>query len=623
MPERGEERGTFEQISLSLLLIRALDQRWTGMLVLTAPERERTVLEFQRGLICRALVDDNHARLGEVLVGAGVLTESELETALGEEGVLGATLMASGLIDEKTLQRALVLQLLKRMVRTFSLPAAASWTFSTDQTAFAGMPDGLRIDTLRVLWAGLSAHGEMGQWMAATVKRIGESPFQIRHDVNLRRFGFTGDARRVVRAVRDERTNVPDLLTRQLAPEDVVRQIVYLLAITRYLDFAPVGGDSLPPSGTSSSDEPSLTDEVSISDDTTTDEQSGAVSEPPTSSDEVPTATPQPRRVARIKLRRVAVRPAAPDPPGSGEPRGASTPQSPAVPPAAKSSSDTIALSSSLRSSAQAGVDTLPDSSAKEHLRAEINSRLARLERETPLSLLNVTPAQLRGKPDAQITDILWAAYERCSRRWHPDNCPGELSDLREGMAKIYDAMTDAFMSLTEPSRRGETLQRLLQTMPRGSDFPPTVRSDTGFSEAGEEIEHPPSGERVVDAGLAATELHARALVALSEQRYAEALGLCRDACDVAPGNPDFLASSVWIRASMPQPDTKLLLLDLDALLRDFPDHVQGRYYRGILRRRLGSDNAARRDFERVIELQPGHAGAEAQLAALKRASQV
>jgi hypothetical protein len=644
VPERAEERGSFEQISLSLLLIRALDQRWSGTLTLTAPGREKTTLEFQRGLACRALVDDNHVRLGELLVGAGVLTEPELGTALEKDEVLGAALMAGGLIDEKMLQRALVLQLLKRMVRAFSLPPQATWWFAADHEAFADMPDGLRIDTLRVLWAGLSSHGEMGGWLNATIKRIGESPFQVRSDVNLRRFGFTGDARRVVRAVRDERATIPELVSRALAPEDVVRQIVYLLAITRYLDFAPVGGDSLPPSGTTSSDEPSMTDESSISDETTTDDPS-VVSEPPTSSDEPPTAAPQPRRVARIKLRRVAVRPAAPDPPGSGEPRGAISPRgadetltpmastSPASPPLPLSRpSDTV-----ISERKDTGIDTLPDSSAKEHLRAEINSRLARLERETPLSLLNVTPAHLRGKSEAQVTDILWAAYERCSRRWHPDNCPGELSDLREGMAKIYDSMTDAFMSLTEPSRRTENIAKLLQT--RNSDFPPTIRSDTGLAPPGAppeappdaadaptdpaDLEQPRSGERVVDLSLAATELHARALVALSEQRLAEALSLCRDACDVAPGNPDFLASSVWIRASMPQPDTKLLLLDLDALLRDHPDHVQGRYYRGVLRRRLGSDNSARRDFERVLELQPGHAGAEVQLAALRRASQI
>ena len=70
-----------------------------------------------------------------------------------------------------------------------------------------------------------------------------------------------------------------------------------------------------------------------------------------------------------------------------------------------------------------------------------------------------IVPANVKGKSDDELTDVFWDAYEKCSRKWHPDNCPSDMSELREGMAKIYDAMTDAFMSVTESEDRHELIE--------------------------------------------------------------------------------------------------------------------------------------------------------------------
>jgi tetratricopeptide (TPR) repeat protein len=254
------------------------------------------------------------------------------------------------------------------------------------------------------------------------------------------------------------------------------------------------------------------------------------------------------------------------------------------------------------------------------------------------------------------------------------------VADLAGVMETIHDAMTQAFVQLTESPERHALLADFVRG--RATSEPPTMRSesetlatdsspsvpepvasksaaalDAHFpTKSGERLSSPQdadvsaealrsppgalthdekinnnanmnalppsSGARPVDTTqLSAVELHAKALIALSEQRFDEARGYCRSACDLAPDNPDFLASSVWIRASSPRPDTKVLLLDLDGVLREHPDHVQARYYRGVLRRRLGSDSAAARDFDRVLELLPGHAGAASQLAELAKSA--
>ena len=601
-----DERGTLEQISFALLLIRALDRRWTGTLVLGADGEGQHVIEMDRGLVCRVLVPDEHARLGALMVHAGVLKEAELERALARPEILiGRAIVEAGLIDDRTLERALVLQLLRRLERLFGLPTATPWSFGTELTAFEGMPPAVRIDTLRALWAGMSAHGEMGPWLDASLERIGKSAFTVRRDVNLRRFGFTGDARKLVRVIRDERVSLDVLVERGIAPEEVCRKIVYLLAVTRYLDFSvDEANDSKPPvRGSDSVDEmPSISDEPTTED---------TASEPPESS-ETPTSSGRkiraPRRVARIALRRVAVARggAAPDPPGSGE-----------------------------HSASGRGYRT--KSSARFNLLNEIQSRLVRLEEESPFQLLALDPHSIVGKDEDAITEILWEAYEKVARRWHPDECPEELAELREGMAKIHEAASDAFTLLSDPATRelfiadfvsesepepaalepAETtpapkpnLEALEQTLVSNSDAP------------ADDDEEPVSGERAVEmVMMSASDLHAKAMMALSEQKVSEALRLVKSACKAEPNNPDFLASSAWIRAAQTKPSLNVLIMDLDDLLERHPGHVSAIYYRGVLRRRIGDDEGARKDFEAALAIRPDHEGAKAELADLKKAS--
>ena len=605
-----DERGTLEQISFALLLIRALDRRWTGTLVLGADGESRHVLEMDRGLVCRVLVPDDHARLGALMVDAGVLREAELDKALARpETLIGRAIVEEGLIDDKTLERALVLQLLRRLERLFGWSTATPWAFGTELTAFEGMPPSVRIDTLRALWAGLSAHGEMGPWLDASLDRIGKSAFIVRRDVNLRRFGFTGDARKLVRVIRDERLNLDDLVARGIAPEEVCRQIVYLLAVTRYLDFSSeAANDSKPPLRSAASD--SVDELASISDEPTTED---TVSEPPDSSD-TPTSSGRkirvPRRVARIALRRVAVARggAAPDPPGSGDP-----------------------------SSSARGYRS--KSSARFNLLSEIQSRLVRLEQESPFQLLALDPQKIVGRDEEAITEILWDAYEKVARRWHPDECPEELAELREGMAKIHDAASDAFALLSDPATRELFLSDYVPTEapPRPSSQPAPAKPqlaaleetlasegtapEDGSSDEADDEREPVSGERAVElVMMSPSDLHARALMALSEQKVAEALRLVKSACKAEPNNPDFLASSAWIRAAQTKPSLNVLIMDLDDLLERHPGHVSAIYYRGVLRRRVGDDDGARKDFEAALAIRPDHDGAKAELAEIKKA---
>lgn len=636
------ESGSFEQISFALLLIRALDKRWTGTLALFTKDDQKHLLQLDRGLVCRVLVPDEYARLGEIVVEAGVVMANELETALQEGGLLGQALADAKLIDDKTLQRALVLQILKRLTRYFEISADATWRFEPKVEVFADLPTGVRIDTLRVLWAGLSQHDEMGGWQEHTLKRIGESPFMVRADVNLRRFGFTGDARRLVRVVRDERCNLKELVQRELVPDGVLKTIIYLLAITRHLDFSPAGSSSTLAGAQleDSMSDSSMFDESTSSEGSVPPSPRQSESSITDSSDEnkTPDSPQKQRRVAKIKLRRVArVRAAAPDLPGTGEHRSPSSSQS------RDPDSGDAALDS-----------TVPAVNAREQLLTEVKSRLARLEFESPFERLGLEPSDVKEQSEDDITELAWDALDRLSKRWHPDVCQDETMEIQEGMGKIHSALVESFETIIDPERRQKALDDL-QMPAAGVEkleatlVPETMRSTqsapkratikkeaskknaskkTSTKKDGAEEAPPPSGERAAevkkkpnDDVAKKSSLHERALVAFAEEKLTEALRLARLACQEEPDNPDYAATAAWVRANMTAPPLARLISNLDKVLRDHQEHVTARYYRGILRGRADDEDGAREDLERVLELDPMHDGAASQLEQVGKAS--
>ena len=619
--ETVEERGNFEQISLALLLIRALDRRWSGTLVVEPPSGHEHVMELKHGLVCRVLVPDGYARLGEIAVEHGIVVPPELDELLDDDGLLGHALTEHGIFDEETLLRALVLQILRRLERVFGLPLDTRWTYGPELTAFEGMPEGVRVDTLRALWAGLSVHGEMGPWLDKSIERIADSPFRVKKGVDLRRFGFTGDARALVRVIRDERSTVGELVARGIAPDEICQRIVYLLAITRYLDFSAEVVASTPPPPPSAS----AVDELpSISEETLSEDLPSSSEPQPDGSRSASTAPP--RRVARIKLRRVAFKStvAAPDPPGSGD---LTTPSSSRE---GLPSSGRPPSSDSLSDSMSDSMDE--DLTEGDRLRVELQSRLARLDGESPFALLGVDLQQLAECSDDEATDFLWECYERTSRKWHPDNCPAEESDLRDGMTRIHDAMSDAFAELCDSEVRAALLAAIEPPAP--TQAPRTMRSSVE-PERPKDDEDPPSPKdprRVTmpsfdatpkrkpssaNPGDSAVEAHSKALIALSEQRIDQAVELCRSACRAEPQNPDFQASLLWIRSHEEDANLEAIGKALASLARHHPDHVTASFYRGVVARRGGELELAREAFDRVLDLDPEHVGARMQLAEL------
>jgi hypothetical protein len=426
MPSSGAE-GRFEQVSFAMLLVRALDERWSGTLRLRPPDpRLEHHLEIERGLVMRAVPADRHALLGELLIEAGVVMETEVELALEQEGPLGRTLLDEGLIDEPLLRRALLYQLLVRLVRLFELPAETRWSFDEERSSFARLPSGApRIDSLRVLWAGVGAHGETSQRIERLVGRIEGARLALREGVRRDRFGLSGEAEAVAERLQKRPCTLAELCAGVRSSAQMCHRLVYVLALTRHLEITAGSESSLlgAASGSARFEEPTFDEDLPLSE----PQPDVADSTSPASPDDPPSSRrdgARGRALGRIQLRRIAVRRSTP-----GEPPAAEAPVQPAD-------------------------DCVPPAGDAETRRAEIRRRAAELERETPFSLLEIEPRALEGRSEEAITELLWEAYEARSRKWHPESVPDELAAAREHLALIHSAMTEAFVLLADPRTR-------------------------------------------------------------------------------------------------------------------------------------------------------------------------
>ncbi len=481
--------GAFSETPFSHVLVRLFDARATGGLTITPPGEEAQLVALDRGLPTRVVVADGYGRLGELLAERGVVMGAEVSLALDAPGLVGEGLVRPAAITAETLERGLVLQLFVRLERIFSLPPATEWAFATDASSFDHLPAGVRVDVPRVLWRGISRHGEREEVMEAVFDRLGYGPLALRPEGRIERFGFDAAATALVERIAVEGPPLPLLLA---ATEDErTRRIVYVLALSRFLEARE-------PMATSGDTEAALEDPYLDAD----YRMSIPAGAPPPAVDILPPAssTNAATQVTTAPLDRAPL-----------EPRPLSEC---AAPTSARSSSPSQRVEPApSRADVAAGDEAAPPARSSAKQLGRVN--LARVPR---------------------------------SRAWQDRATPLEARD-------------DAPDSRTSPD-----------------------------------------------------DLHEHALYELWAGRPAEALVLCERAHSLRPEDLEIQASRAWIRAHQKRPDLRVIALDLDDLLLQDAEHVDARFYRGMVRHKLGSDAGARSDFERVLALDPEHRAARAQL---------
>jgi hypothetical protein len=541
--------GELARTPLAHLLVHALDRRLTGALFLAPPEGEEHVVRLNRGVPVKVRPGDRFALLGELLIEAGAIDAGTLEAALATKGLLGDVLLLAGRVERDVLEKVAEDQFRRRMVRLFALPPETGYRYYEGHEELAEYGgDPACLDPLALIWAGLRIHGDASTMMEGTLARLGDAPLRLHPAATVARFGLDAEEAKLLEGITPGPVTLEDLCWAS-SPE-LTRRFVYALAMTRQLD----AGTGLPPLG----------------------------AEAPAASLRSAPGTAVARMALRSTVHRVGA--AAPDAPGDGERR---------APPVA-----------SRRARERVATEGAPEDTTGGRASAPPVSDVAPVFAGDPQASTANAPLGTEG-PESGVV-----AVEAPGRA--PEAATDQGAPAAPSGVPPVDRARGAEVT-TSPSGIALPIQALRASAP-----------DLEVKEAEEEIdEH--SGEREREeegpaeeapavseafAGMSPAELFWLASECLAERDLAGALEACGAGRKKAPEDPDLAALEAWVRALIGGADVEELALQLDDVLDVHQEHVEARYYRGMLRKRLGDEAGCRRDMQRVVELSPDHEGA-------------
>lgn len=379
----------------------------------------------------------------------------------------------------------------------------------------------------------------------AVLSRLGEAPLTLREDAPLDRLGLEVDEQEVA-----ERMKLPASVGQVVGEwpdRALARRVLYLLAITRSIGAARQGA------GAASLSPPP--DKPSIPSDARQASQSPA--QPRTSK---PTPTVSGTRAVSSK------------PPGRER--------------------------RSSRAPAELGEPPMPP----DHLPAELGTRWMEivdrsnaLEEQTYFDMLGVG----RSDGPAAVRD----AYFEQVKRWHPDRMPTELLPLKPWVERIFQYVTEARDTLSDPEQRGPYVK--------------AVQSGGGT----------PASERRVTAIVGAAMEFQKVEVFARRKNWGEALATLEQALALNAEEADYYAMRAWLLLQKHGADESApvadMLRDVDHALKLDAECVRGHYTKGLVLKRVGKMREAYAHFQKVTELDPKHieAAREVRLAEMRARS--
>lgn len=218
-----------------------------------------------------------------------------------------------------------------------------------------------------------------------------------------------------------------------------------------------------------------------------------------------------------------------------------------------------------------------PDGLSAEHRErwTEIAERAKAIETQTYFDMLGVPK-------DASAANIQ-KAYFGLVKKWHPDRLPGELSELRPFVERIFRYLTRANETLSDPAERGKYLA--------------TVQEGGGTPEKEREL------AAIVNAAMEFRKVE----VLMRRREHDRALELVEEILEVAPDEADYHATRGYLLYQLhPGAEKRTeILAALDRALELSPDHDKAHYYKGMALKRWGSKSQALTHFKKAAELNP------------------
>ncbi len=561
------------------LVVYALERKLTGTLFLEESEQQIHTLTFVRGSPAKCRPGDDFAPLGRLLIDEGLVDESVLEAALSADGLLhqggllGDMLVMAGHIEAEVLDTVLERQFRLRFIRMFALAGATKyrWYENHDELAEWGA-DPTRTDPFELLWAGLEQHGENASSFEPTITALrADQLLAIHAQAPLERLGLEGLGSEAVELLLLEPMSFAELCSLEVVPIELCQRVVYTMLLLRFFEL---GRGALP---------------------------IGVVEKGPTT-------------LARVQLKQSAQNrlvAAAEDESGDGE-RVARVRRT--VDRRRDSFHDVDAEASGASAApvqelvAQIGTPSRPKtldpaSTYKAPLRPVTGGRaLAREEAPTPLPRVmfearSKEAAEASVPPPAPVEDARAAARK-------PDAAKPAAAPAKPAVAPAKPAVAPAKPATAnaKPAKAGLRPPRARPAVPAAA--PSEAEPDSSVRAIRSIIEGKPLADIL---SLARARLEAK--------DGATALELAEAALEREPGLVEAKLLSIMARSLRPHADLKPLSVEIDEVCTANHEHADAHYHRGLLRKRLGDDAGAKRDFDKALELDEAHLGAAHELA--------
>lgn len=396
-------QGTLQRTSLPEILIRTLDERVEGTLVLQPPGGDKHAVLFLAGAPAKSKLTRDVVPFGSVVLKLGLIDAAALgpleEQARAAAEPLEAFLFEAGHLSKTQLHSALREQLAEQILWLAHLPGETAFgLYQANYLASVGPLKHWRVKPLPLLWRALVT-GLPEQERDVLLDAVAGQELRMRLEAPVSRYHLTAEEQRIVDVLKIKAHTLADVEDAGVGQRDLVRKVVAALVLSRQLELNREQGL---PVGTN---------------------------EPNENSDSI---SPPSERTVRASGGAPRVRfPSHDDLSSKGHD---------VAPASAAASTKTAA-----RAGSPSQVQTQKDA-------------ILAWDKNPPETLYEVL-----GVPEDADAAAIRAAFFQLAKQWHPDRLPEGLAELRPIVTRAFARMGEAHQLLIDPRARAEYDKKLSQ----------------------------------------------------------------------------------------------------------------------------------------------------------------
>lgn len=246
-------QGVLSKTPLAHLIVYCVEKKLRGALVFR-PEGDddnaaADVVTLVDGWPAKIRITDQVEHLGRVLLEIGAIDDAAYNDslmALAKGGLQGQHLLQSGRIDTPTLERAMRIQIARKLGYLFARPPSTRYAYydGVDFLQRYGGPELYPVDPTPAIFASIRSHPSMPHADAA-VERVAAMPLRVRPNVDLSKLDLTRSEAELVGILRDQPMTPQQIASTGVLDARASKLLTYGLILMKVIE--PAGAASQAP----------------------------------------------------------------------------------------------------------------------------------------------------------------------------------------------------------------------------------------------------------------------------------------------------------------------------------------------------------------------------------------